>query len=73
MQRDAAEQLVSRADDPDDGRRVLVSLTADGRDVLRQTRRQRDAWMASRVAALSPAEQRDLKRAAEILGRIAAQ
>lgn len=64
--------LVTRRDHPDDGRQVLVTLTDAGRDVLHDTRRERDAWMASRVAALSPQEQRDLERAAAILSRIAA-
>lgn len=65
--------LVARSEHPDDGRQVLVSLTDQGRDTLRTARRARGAWMESRVAALSPAEQRDLVRAAEILGRLAAQ
>lgn len=63
--------LVTRSDDPEDGRRVLVSLTPRGHEVVRATRRKRDAWLARRLAALEPEEREMLARAAEILRRIA--
>lgn len=64
--------LVTRSDHPDDGRQVLVTLTVAGREMLHTIRRQRDAWMASRVAGLSPQEQRDLERAVAVLQKLAA-
>ncbi len=65
--------LVARQDDPSDGRQVILSITSDGKRMLRTTRRKRDAWMASRVQRLTPEEQEVLVRATEILTRVAAQ
>ena len=65
--------LVERHDDPQDGRRVLVELTAEGRATLTLTRRRRDKWMTERVAELTREEQETLVAASEILGRIAAR
>ncbi|MDQ6897183.1 MAG: MarR family transcriptional regulator [Actinomycetota bacterium] len=65
--------LVGRQADPTDGRQVIVSITAEGRASVRSIRRQRDAWMASRVANLTPEEQDVLQRAAVILDKVAGQ
>lgn len=69
----ADDGLVERRDDPEDGRRVLVELTAEGRAALEEIRRQRGRWMSERVAELSADEQATLTEAAEILRRIAAR
>ena len=45
--------LVSRADDPTDGRQVILSLTPEGLKVLRRIRRHRDEWMLSRFEHLT--------------------
>ena len=66
-------ELVSRQDDPSDGRQVILSLTDDGRRTLRAIRRRRDAWMSSRVSLLTPEEQEVLTRATEILTRVAGE
>ena len=58
--------------DPDDGRQVIVTLTAAGRQVLRETRRAREGWMAKRFSDLSDDEIETLARATTILERIAA-
>lgn len=63
--------LVARTADPDDGRQVILSLTKEGRTLLRETQRRRDAWMSVRVARLTPQEQAVLKEAAAILTRVA--
>jgi DNA-binding MarR family transcriptional regulator len=63
--------LVTRTEHPADRRQVLVALTPAGTATVRETRRRRDAWLARRLAALTPAEREDLARAAEILRRIA--
>ena len=63
--------LVTRADHPLDGRQVVVCITDAGRDVVAQTRRRRDAWLARRLAALPPGERATLAAASEILRRIA--
>jgi DNA-binding MarR family transcriptional regulator len=62
--------LVRRAPDPDDGRQVLISLTSDGRDLLVQTRRLRDKWLADLLEALAPAERQVLADAAQIMQRL---
>ena len=63
--------LVSRTEHPADRRQVLVALTDAGTATVRETRRRRDAWLARRLAALTPAERDVLARATEILRRIA--
>ncbi len=63
--------LVTRTEHPADRRQVLVTLTDAGAATVRETRRRRDAWLARRLAALTPAERDVLSRAAEILRRIA--
>lgn len=64
---------VSRAPDPDDGRQVIMSLTAEGACLLRDTRRRRDQWMATRLKNLSVEEREVLARASSILSRVASE
>jgi DNA-binding MarR family transcriptional regulator len=61
--------LLTRADDPDDRRQVIVTLSDAGRREVRETRRRRDAWLARRLADLDPEEREVLARAADILRR----
>ena len=63
--------LVQRTEHPTDGRQVLVALSEQGRVVVRETRRRRDAWLARRLAGLTPAERDTLAEAAAILQRVA--
>jgi DNA-binding MarR family transcriptional regulator len=63
--------LVLRTEHPDDGRQVVVTLTAEGTAVVRETRRRRDAWLARRLAELTPDERATLAVASDILRRIA--
>ncbi|SES45201.1 DNA-binding transcriptional regulator, MarR family [Pedococcus cremeus] len=65
--------LVARTADPSDGRQVILSLTVEGRRVLKEIRRRRDQWMTVRVKSLSPEEQDVLRRAASILSRVASE
>jgi DNA-binding MarR family transcriptional regulator len=65
--------LVLRQDDPTDRRSVILSLTDEGRRSLTAIRRRRDAWMASRVALLTPEEQDVLARATVILTKVAGE
>ena len=64
--------LVAKAEHPTDGRQVVVSLTDAGVAEVRETRRRRDAWLAGRLATLTPDERTLLADAAELLRRIAA-
>ena len=65
--------LVARQDDPLDGRQVFLSLTAPGLATLRETRRKRDAWMATRLKGISADEREVLVRATAILTRLASE
>ena len=65
--------LVARTDDPLDGRRVFISLTAEGRVLLSETRRRRDAWMATRLRGISADEREVLVKATAILTRVASE
>ena len=69
----AERGLVTRQDDPLDGRQVFISLTAQGLLLLKETRRQRDAWMATRLKGISADEREVLVRASVILTRVANQ
>lgn len=64
--------LVSRVPDPADGRRSLVSITADGLATLREYSVHREKWLADAMAAtLSPTERELLRLAAELMARLA--
>ena len=65
--------LVDRADDPTDGRQVILSLTTQGRRTIKETRRRRDQWLASRLERLSDDERALLAEATELLERVAAE
>jgi len=65
--------LVIRQDDPMDGRQVFISLTPQGLLLLKETRRQRDAWMASRLKGITAEEREVLVRATAILTRVASE
>ena len=64
---------VSRADDPTDGRQVILSLTSEGLKVLRRIRRHRDEWMLSRFEHLTDEERELLQRAAVVLAKVASK
>lgn len=63
--------LVRRSPHPTDGRQVILAATEAGRAVLAQFERARDEWLASRLAELRPEERDTLRRAAEILRKLA--
>jgi DNA-binding MarR family transcriptional regulator len=65
--------FVTRQDDPLDGRQVFISLTAEGMVLLKETRRKRDAWMATRLKGISVDEREVLIRASAILTRLASE
>jgi DNA-binding MarR family transcriptional regulator len=66
-------ELVARQDDPLDGRQVFISLTPAGLLLLRETRRKRDAWMATRLRGISAEEREVLLKATSILTRLASE
>lgn len=65
-----ARGLVQRTPHPTDGRQAILSPTEQGREIVAQDRRAREAWLAKRLAELSPDERDTLRRAAELLERI---
>ena len=65
--------FVLRQADPTDGRQVILSLTPAGQTLLKDTRRRRDQWMATRLQSLSVEERETLARASEILLRVAGE
>ncbi|MDS1270189.1 MarR family transcriptional regulator [Lipingzhangella sp. LS1_29] len=62
--------LVRRTRHPSDGRQQLVEPTPEGRQLVEQDRRRREAWLARRLAELTPEEKSTLRRAATILDRL---
>jgi DNA-binding MarR family transcriptional regulator len=63
--------LVRRDPDPEDGRRQLVSLTADGRERVQGTRQAREEWLARALQdRYSDAERRTLLDALALLDRL---
>jgi len=64
---------VARADDPADGRQVILSLTPEGRKALRRIRRHRDEWMLARFETLTDDERDLLQRAAAVLAKVASK
>ena len=45
--------LIARRPDPDDARKVIVTITPAGQELIHETRRLRTAWRAARSSALS--------------------
>lgn len=59
--------LVARTADPHDRRCALLSVTADGRALLRRLRERKTAYLARRLHDLDAEETAALERAAEVL------
>jgi DNA-binding MarR family transcriptional regulator len=62
--------LVQRAPHPTDRRQVVLSVTEEGRQLVNQFRRRRDAWLAMRLRELTPQERATLRAAAPILEKL---
>jgi DNA-binding MarR family transcriptional regulator len=63
--------LVTRRPSATDGRHVVVDLTAEAERVMDADRRRRDAWLAQRLAALSPDQRALLRAVAPLLDELA--
>jgi DNA-binding MarR family transcriptional regulator len=67
------EGLIRRRRDPDDARRVLIEITAAGRRYVSDDRRRRDSWLCEAInTTLNSREQDTLRRAGELMSRLAA-
>jgi DNA-binding MarR family transcriptional regulator len=62
--------LVERAADPADRRCSLVSISAEGSELLDALRARKDAFLSRRIDALDAADREALERAAAILERM---
>src|SRR3954462_14669996 len=62
--------LIERAADPHDRRSSLISVSAEGRGLLRSMRTRKDAYLVQRLDRLDREERATLARAAEILERL---
>ena len=63
-------RLVTRMAHPTDRRQVVLTVTAEGRELVYQARRLREAWLAMRLQELSPQERATLRAAAPILEKL---
>ncbi|MEU6113351.1 MarR family transcriptional regulator [Streptomyces sp. NPDC047117] len=54
----AARGLVERSPDPDDGRRLLIALTAEGRRRVAEGRQARTEWLAGQLQDKCTEEER---------------
>ena len=66
-----AAGLLVRAPHPTDGRQVQLTCSPAGAALLREDRRRREAWLAQRLAELDPDDRAVLRRAADVLDRLA--
>jgi DNA-binding MarR family transcriptional regulator len=64
------KELISRAADPADGRSSIVSISPEGRAMLKRLRGRKNAYLAHRMKDLPDDEVAALERAAEILERV---
>ncbi|MFB9906683.1 MarR family winged helix-turn-helix transcriptional regulator [Allokutzneria oryzae] len=62
--------LVERERDPDDGRAVLVHITPNGQRLMDELVSAREAFLASRLAALSDADRAAISAALPALHRL---
>jgi DNA-binding MarR family transcriptional regulator len=62
--------LITRTAHPTDGRQQLVAITREGKDLLSEDRRRREAWLAVRLAELTLEEREIIRAATTIIDRI---
>ncbi len=62
--------LIERTPHDTDGRQHVVTLTRAARDLIRDDRRRREAWLARRLAELSPEDREVLRAAAAVMDRL---
>jgi DNA-binding MarR family transcriptional regulator len=67
-----AQGLITSAQDPEDGRKTLISATEEGRSLLATIPAAREEWLSLAIQkALSPSEQQTLLNAAAIMNQLA--
>ena len=63
--------LVTRSPHPTDGRQQLLAVAPSAVALLREDRRRREAWLALRLAELDDDDRAVLRRAVDVLDRLA--
>lgn len=66
-----AAGYVERHPSTEDRRKVLLSLSAGGSDIVRETRRRRDEWLCGRLETLPQAQRSALSEAAAVMQGLA--
>jgi DNA-binding MarR family transcriptional regulator len=64
------EGLIARAPDPADGRVSLLSISPQGRNLLKRLRKRKNAYLSRRLRELPDADVEALEHAAEVLERL---
>jgi DNA-binding MarR family transcriptional regulator len=64
------EGLIERAADPSDGRACLLSVSREGRSLLKRVRSRKNAYLSRRLRKLGDDDVETLERAAEVLERM---
>jgi DNA-binding MarR family transcriptional regulator len=59
--------LVERVRDPQDRRSSILTVTPEGRALLKRVRERKTAYLAKRLGAMDAEDRRTLERAAELL------
>jgi DNA-binding MarR family transcriptional regulator len=59
--------LVERVKDPLDGRASILTITTEGRALLKRLRERKTAYVAKRLSSMDAEDRRTLERAAELL------
>lgn len=62
--------FILRTEDPADRRSIVVELSDQGAEYIRETRRRRDQWLQRRLASLTTAERAVLSEAEAILRKV---
>jgi DNA-binding MarR family transcriptional regulator len=63
-------ELVSRTPDPGDRRQVVLAITKQGRGLLADDRRRKDAWVSQRLRTLDDGERAVLTAALPVLEKL---
>jgi DNA-binding MarR family transcriptional regulator len=67
VRRLSAAGLIDRVRDPEDGRSSILTITSEGRALLRRLRARKTAYLAQRLRDVDAEDRATLERAAELL------
>lgn len=65
------EGYLVREPSPEDGRKVIISLSEEGARILAQERERRNVWLAKAMSELTTEEQDDLRRGIAVIEHLA--